>query len=487
MGTSLHEKVTINTQGIQEWSVPISGTYKIEAWGARGGDAAQTWLGAYGAFMSSEFYLTAEDNLKILVGQKGSDGEVSAGIYFGGGGGGASFIHLNGNVVLISGGGGGAGIGETGLNGFDGSIALTSESGNNANGTVAKANGLAGTNGSAGTAGEWYGGAGGASVSHSGEGANYSSASGGTSWMLGGTGGLFGSYSSGNSASGGFGGGGASLFGGGGGGGYSGGAAGTHGGQANATGGGGGGSFNSGTNQNNQAGANAGHGKVVITLISSTSTESGGGGYESDDSGYAYDDINITYPNVYSLYSNGGNGLTINWDYQSQDNGMQSLKWAYKLDEDFYGTSTSATQVDGNDSVDGTSWLSGVSYGTHTLYVALLDQADSSNVLSTDSHSFDYQEGDGSTQTDSGGYQSDDSGYQSDDGWMVLMMVVIRVKVEGSMKSTLKAQSNMLTYMVRKHYPFLFNMHQVHLHTLHRDGATRLTKIFILLKAVLQK
>ena len=29
-----------------------------------------------------------------------------------------SFIHLNGNVVLISGGGGGAGIGETGLNGF---------------------------------------------------------------------------------------------------------------------------------------------------------------------------------------------------------------------------------------------------------------------------------------------------------------------------------------------------------------------------------
>ena len=51
---------------------------------------------------------------------------------------------------------------------------------------------------------------------------------------------------------------------------------GTHGGQAN-VGGGGGGSFNSGTNQNNQAGANAGHGKVVITLISSTSTESGGG------------------------------------------------------------------------------------------------------------------------------------------------------------------------------------------------------------------
>ena len=347
----------------------------IEAWGARGGDAAETWLGANGAFMSSEFSLVAEDNFKILVGQKGSDGEVSSGNYFGGGGGGASFIHLNGNVVLVSGGGGGAGIGETGLNGFHGSIALTSESGNNANGTVARANGLPGTNGSAGTAGQYYGGAGGGSVSHSGQVANNSSASGGTSWMLGGAGGLFGSYNSGNSASGGFGGGGASLFGGGGGGGYSGGPAGTHGASYNATGGGGGGSYNSGTNQNNQAGANAGDGKVVITLISSTSTQSGGGSYQSPTSGYqSPDSISITYPDVGTLYESASNGLSIDWNYQSQSNDMQSLSWAYKLDEDFYGTGTSATQVNGTDSVDGSSWLSGVSYGIHTLYVALLDQ-----------------------------------------------------------------------------------------------------------------
>ena len=135
-------------------------------------------------------------------------------------------------------------------------------------------------------------------------------------------------------------------------------------------------------------------------------------GYQSESGGYGYDDINITYPNGYYLYSSDGNGLTIDWNYQSQSDGIQSVSWAYKLDEDFYETSTSATQVDGHDSVDGATWLSGVSYGTHTLYVALLDQADSSNVLSTDSHSFDYQEGDGSTQTDSGGYQSNDSGYQ---------------------------------------------------------------------------
>jgi hypothetical protein len=61
----------------------------------------------------------------------------------------------------------------------------------------------------------------------------------------------------------------------------------------------------------------------------------------------------------------------------------------------FMAQSTSATQVDGNDSVEGSSWLSGVSYGSHTLYVALLDQADSNNVLDTDHHTFTYQSGSG--------------------------------------------------------------------------------------------
>ena len=84
--------------------------------------------------------------------------------------------------------------------------------------------------------------------------------------------------------------------------------------------------------------------------------QSGDGTYQSDDGTYQsdtgefnYDEIMIIYPDVYNLYSSGGNGLTIDWNYQSQDNGIQSLSWAYKLDEDFYGTSTSATQVDGND------------------------------------------------------------------------------------------------------------------------------------------
>ena len=36
-GTDLAGKITINTQGIQEWTVPFSGMYSIEAWGAGGG------------------------------------------------------------------------------------------------------------------------------------------------------------------------------------------------------------------------------------------------------------------------------------------------------------------------------------------------------------------------------------------------------------------------------------------------------------------
>ena len=107
-------------------------------------------------------------------------------------------------------------------------------------------------------------------------------------------------------------------------------------------------------------------------------------------------------PGLRTLYESDGNGLQVHWNYQSQDNAIQSLTWAYKLDEDFYGTSTSATQVDGNDSVDGSSWLSGVSYGSHTLYVALLDQGDSSNVLTMDSHAFTYQSGSSGTQSGGG-------------------------------------------------------------------------------------
>ena len=62
-------------------------------------------------------------------------------------------------------------------------------------------------------------------------------------------------------------------------------------------------------------------------------------------------DITITYPNVGTLYSNDGNGLTIDWDYQSQSDDIQSLSWSYKLDED-YSTGGNGTEVYGHDRGD---------------------------------------------------------------------------------------------------------------------------------------
>ena len=149
----------------------------------------------------------------------------------------------------------------------------------------------------------------------------------------------------------------------------------------------------------NQAGINSGHGQVIITLISSNNNPSTG------------DSISIHYPEVSILYSSEYNGMQVQWNYQSRSNDMQSLSWAYKLDEDFYGTSTSATQVDGNDSVDGSSWLNGLTAdgGSHTLYVALLDQG--SNVLATDSHGFTYQSGEGDYSTPTSGTQNPDAIY----------------------------------------------------------------------------
>ena len=72
-GTDLAGKITINTQGIQEWTVPFSGMYSIEAWGAGGGDTGTSFetKGGKGTRMKGEFSLTEGDILRILIGQKG--------------------------------------------------------------------------------------------------------------------------------------------------------------------------------------------------------------------------------------------------------------------------------------------------------------------------------------------------------------------------------------------------------------------------------
>ena len=60
------ELFNVQTQGIQEWTVPTTGTYTIECWGAQGG-----YDGGLGARMKGDFSLTIGDVIKIIVGQKG--------------------------------------------------------------------------------------------------------------------------------------------------------------------------------------------------------------------------------------------------------------------------------------------------------------------------------------------------------------------------------------------------------------------------------
>jgi hypothetical protein len=225
--------------GIQIWTVAASGTYRITANGARGGQS-YNWgpQGGLGASMRGDFVLNGGDKLKILVGQQG-DGNT-----YDGGGGGGSFVTQFDNTPLIiaGGGGGGAPSGYSGSGGIAGRITTT------ASGTSW---GSAGSNGSGGGNSGAASGGGGLTGNGAGQWA-------GTSFTNGGAGG-------GNQARGGFGGGGGGggTNGAGGGGGYSGGGA-----SVWSYEGGGGGSYNLGTNQvNTVGGAPSSIGSVIIERI----------------------------------------------------------------------------------------------------------------------------------------------------------------------------------------------------------------------------
>jgi hypothetical protein len=238
---------------IQSWTVPANGVYRITATGARGAAASQAQgiAGGCGSQIAGTFTLQGGDDVKILVGQKGTSTPYS------GGGGGGSFVVLNGTPLVIAGGGGGARSGAT-VNGRHGSIGTAgvagSVSANYTSGFIA-----GGTNGSGGGKASSFGSGGGG---FSGSGASDGSyGEGGFSFLLGGNGGA--GKSCGALAHGGFGGGGAGngCYGGGGGGGYSGGGSGRV--------GGGGGSWNAGADPAGEAGActPSGHGLVTIEYI----------------------------------------------------------------------------------------------------------------------------------------------------------------------------------------------------------------------------
>ena len=90
----------IQTQGIQEWTVPADGDYRITVYGAQGSSSS-----GKGAKIIGDFSLTQGMVLKIAVGQEGSGTAGTSG-------GGGSFVvkspyNSNSSILIIAGGGGG--------------------------------------------------------------------------------------------------------------------------------------------------------------------------------------------------------------------------------------------------------------------------------------------------------------------------------------------------------------------------------------------
>jgi hypothetical protein len=286
----LYLNMTTTTQGIQEWTVPETGSYTIECKGAQGigGEYGTTsYLGGKGAKIIGTFKLKKNEVTCIVVGQKGIGGfdYSPPTVPLGGGGGGGSFVYKKTDSLLyiVAGGGGGGGW-DRGLGG-GGSYNQTPVNG-----------GGSGNGGYQGIGSGGNGGQNGPSFQNS----DYNDAAGGGGgWLSNGFNGLqvgststyvgyggkgrsdgfIGGYharanTNGGLGNGGFGGGGGSgSYGnsGGGGGGYTGGGGGNNMGWVNGTathgGGQGGGSYNDGTNQTNQGGNNEGDGSVTITNL----------------------------------------------------------------------------------------------------------------------------------------------------------------------------------------------------------------------------
>ena len=117
----------------EEYSVPGTGTYKLEVWGASGGSSSEYDLGGNGAYTVGYKYLTKGTNITVCVGGSGKAGNtgtienpttdntpggfngggtsVRASVFAGGSGGGATDIRTTADFIdtlIVAGGGGGS-------------------------------------------------------------------------------------------------------------------------------------------------------------------------------------------------------------------------------------------------------------------------------------------------------------------------------------------------------------------------------------------
>lgn len=136
-------------QGYQDWTVPVSGVYEIEARGAAGFDGVGTGVNGQGARIRARIFLNKNEIITIAVGQRG---ESTPNTTWVGSGGGTFVVRKNGNVPLIVAGGGSASANAT--NGRNATTSITADQ------SSAVATPLA-TNGNGGDASGGYSGAGG--------------------------------------------------------------------------------------------------------------------------------------------------------------------------------------------------------------------------------------------------------------------------------------------------------------------------------------
>jgi hypothetical protein len=232
------------TGSVQNWTVPYTGKYQLEVWGAQGGGGSYSLQGGKGGYSKGELLLTAGQSIYIYVGGAGTAGsgrnDIPGG-YNGGGvaingsgtwdyekssnlihgsGGGATDIRTssNGNwydnldqrIIVAGGGGGSGGADEVGYataggdgGGLNGGTASNSIDGSR------RIGGAGGTQDRGGNAGEYNGDRGSATNGTLGAGGNSGTVS--DNYYLGGAGGG-GYYGGGGGAGGGPGGGGGSGY-----------------------------------------------------------------------------------------------------------------------------------------------------------------------------------------------------------------------------------------------------------------------------------
>ncbi len=292
-GSTLDGNVT-SLNGIQQWIVPSTGTYRITTIGAEGGyNSGNNAPAGLGAMMEADFSLNTGDTLHIIVGQAGT------GVQSGGGtGGGGSFVVKSDQTPLIIAAGGSGAPNSTNYGQLNGKTSHRGPYGGLGHQT---------SNNGAG---------GGGGFLTDGQSANPPMD--GKAYVNGGEGGT------GSGGEGGFGGGGGkggAFNDGAGGGGYSGG---DH--NYSATQYGGGGSFNSGMNPAIQEGVGAGHGLVMINPIIATT------GDQNDAGVTSINEPNVFCPgshdvvvSIQNFGSNKINSVDVHWSV----NGMPQTPATY--------------------------------------------------------------------------------------------------------------------------------------------------------------